>query len=151
MKWPDKIDQVFSNSAYAGCNSDRAQYSDAPSRQHAGVASKTCTAVGEVLSRRDYRTQPGVSTPGNRSKKGRPERAADRCDRRLVRLGLTYLRTSSTAPLGRAVFLSAPGVKTPGSVLKSLRDINSKMSTFPSAQTSSPPKQGNASRHLVTP
>src|ERR1700722_20275732 len=89
------------------------------------VASKTWIAVREVLSRRDYRTQPGVLTPGNRPKKARPEGAADRCDRRLVRLGLTYLLTSSTAPLGRAVFLSAPGVKTPGSVLKSLQDINS--------------------------
>jgi hypothetical protein len=162
MKWPDKIAQVFTNPAYAGCNSDRAQYSDAPARnasrsdaggpvlQHSGVASKTCTAVREVLSRRDYRTQPGVSTPGNRSKKARPERAADRCDRRLVRLGLTYLRTSSTAPFGRAVFLSVSGVKTPGSVLKSLRDINSHLSTFPSVQTSEPAKRDDAPRWWVT-
>jgi hypothetical protein len=130
MKWPDKIAQVFTNPAYAGCDSERAQYSDPPVRQHSDVALKTWTAVSEVLSRRDYRTQPGVLTPGKRSKEACPEGATDRCDRRLVRLGLTYQRTSSTAPLGRAVFLSAPGVKTPGSVLKSLRDINSRLSTF---------------------
>src|ERR1700722_17853208 len=54
------------------------------------VASKTWTAVRRVFVPKGHRTQPGVLTPGNRSKKARPEGAADR---RLVRLGLTYLRT----------------------------------------------------------
>jgi hypothetical protein len=39
MKWPDKIAQVFTNPAYAGRKSDRAQYSDARVLQHSGVAS----------------------------------------------------------------------------------------------------------------
>ena len=39
MKWPDKIAEDFTDPAYAGCNSDRAQYSDAPVHQHSGVAS----------------------------------------------------------------------------------------------------------------
>ena len=77
---------------------------------------------GGSLSRRDYRSQPGVLTPGIRKKRIRPEGAADCYDRRLVYLRRQSRGTGSTAPTGRAPFFGNPGVKTPGLVLSSLWD-----------------------------
>ena len=68
-----------------------------------------------ILSRRDYRTQPGVLTPGTDKKGTRPEGGgreafsaldAERDPQRI-----------SAAPSGRDLLSMCPGVETPGSVL----------------------------------
>jgi hypothetical protein len=64
------------------------------------------------LSRRDYRTKPGVLTPGINSNvepalKGRQNR-----DSKFVRSRRVWVSTAiSIAPLGRAVFDRSPGLK----------------------------------------
>jgi hypothetical protein len=61
---------------------------------------------------RDYRTQPGVLTPGIRSKTIRPERAADSWDQRLVRLALYLSEEVILPPLqGGAFFYRHLGLK----------------------------------------
>jgi hypothetical protein len=73
------------------------------------------------LSRRDKRTEPGVLTPGIYKKMVRPEWAAERgfvlpkCRPDLKRTVCHPFRV-------RSLVGSIPGVKTPGSVLLSLRD-----------------------------
>jgi hypothetical protein len=50
--------------------------------------------------------------------------AEDACDQRSVRsIICLHDKTGSIAPSGRPLSLSVPGVKTPGSVLESLRDM----------------------------
>jgi hypothetical protein len=84
------------------------------------------------LSRRDERTQPGVLTPGVDKKMARPEGAAERVLRCRPRFETNCLSPfSSFVPCsrnygGQAGCVSRgwiyPWVKTPGSVLLSLRD-----------------------------
>jgi hypothetical protein len=54
---------------------------------------------GLILSQRDYRTKPGVLTPGIRPKMIRPERAADTWYQRLVSLASCVSEEPILAPL----------------------------------------------------
>ena len=69
-----------------------------------------------LLCRTDFRTQPGLLTPGYDGKRIRPDGAVG--TRYPRNLGINCL-----SPLqGEIHDADLPGVKTPGSVLKSLRD-----------------------------
>jgi hypothetical protein len=67
------------------------------------------------LSRRDDRTQPGVSTPGLLARAVRPEGAADLVfhNKTPMKFGTNYLPPFQ----GELIIRIHPGVKTPGSVL----------------------------------
>jgi hypothetical protein len=92
-----------------------------------GVASILRTDVkAGFLSRRDNRTEPGVLTPGTDKKTSRPEGGGRTVVSDWCRRSQTKRRSEHLAPLqGASWFGAVPGVKTPGSVLWSLRDKSS--------------------------
>jgi len=73
------------------------------------------------LSRRDKRTQPGVSTPGTDKKMARPEGAEER-DFALPNVGRDLEPTFCHPFRADSWAGRIPGVKTAGLVLLSLRD-----------------------------
>ena len=63
---PRKIRAESISNPLHGCNSEKAQHSDTPVLQHAGVGVDFAdSSQNGLLSRRDLRTQPGVLTPGD--------------------------------------------------------------------------------------
>jgi hypothetical protein len=97
-----------------------------------------------IFSRRDYRTQPGVLTPGTDKKGTRPEGGcreafsaldAERDPQRI-----------SAAPSGRALLSMCSGVETPGSVYSPFGTKNSIRSKYPF--TFSKPHQFDGVRSL---
>jgi hypothetical protein len=66
----------------------------------------------------DYRTQPGVLTPGIRKKRIRPEGSADCCDRRLVYSRRQSRGTGSTAPYRWSEVIHRSGTKAGNEALE---------------------------------
>ena len=115
------VDIPGSNSGWSGF--DLGANGRSEGEQILPSAARPCfgTGVKTILSRRDYRTEPGVLTPGIRPKMIRPERAADMWYQQFVCLAFYVSHEPILAPLqGGVLFLSTPGVKTQGLVLQSL-------------------------------
>jgi hypothetical protein len=75
------------------------------------------------LSRRDCSTEPGVLTPGTRPHEPPCKGGRDRLPN-FVRSISGCVTPIRPPPLERVFLTGIPGVKTPGPVLKSLRDIS---------------------------
>jgi hypothetical protein len=111
-------------------NKRSVSYSSSNRTARSAGASILRTGVKTILSRRDYRTKPGVLTPGICPRMIRPAGAADTWYQQRVFLA-SYL---SEEPIlasrqGAVLFPSPPGVKTAGLVLPSLRDRSLQLTT----------------------
>ena len=91
---------------------------DSPSKSSSlsnrDVESMLWTTVS-LLSRRDYRTQPGVLTPGAGQKAARPEGAVGSAPQISTAITNWAVDQNCLPPLQGGSFLGlVPGVKTPG-------------------------------------